>query len=246
MIFWTVFVHALVESFEFRVLQFCIKFGSLVQVANQCELFAEFSFVVSTTDIVTTQVCQFQKDNDEQARCKFNTGISMCQSQKDRDEQAWYKFEFVVSMKVCQFQKDRDEQAQCGFLFSQSSEMSTADILAMKVRQFQKDRDEQEPEMYQSQTLCGRSRSLTAIQFLTILTNVGARGFLQQCSVSPSPNSFIILYSRGRELGKLRILDHGYGDVGLVQWVREKVDDGTARGHPVTTRKQNWRAAKPA
>ena len=89
-LFWTVFVHALVESFEFRVWQFCIKFGSRVQVADQCELFAEFSFVVSTTDIVTTQVCQFQKD--------------------------------------------RDEQAQCGFLFSQSREMSTADILAMKVR----------------------------------------------------------------------------------------------------------------
>ena len=102
MIFWTVFVHALVESFELRVWQFYIKVGSLVQVAYQCKLFAEFSFVVSTTDIVTTQVCQFQKDRVEQAQCGFLFSQSRDMSTAD-----------ILAMKVRQFQKDRDEQAQC-------------------------------------------------------------------------------------------------------------------------------------
>ena len=72
------------------------------------------------------QVCQFQKDREEQARCGFLLGHCSKMSTAD-----------IVAMKVCQFQKDRDEQARC------AGEMSTADVVAMKVRQFQKDRDEQ-------------------------------------------------------------------------------------------------------
>ena len=42
----------------------------------------------------------------------------------------------------------------------------------------------------------------------------------------------------GREFNKLRILDHGYGDVGLIQWIREKVDVGTARNNSEATLKK--------
>ena len=45
-------------------------------------------FCCPTTYIMTTQMCQFQKDSDDQVRCKLNIGIFMSQCEKDRDEQA--------------------------------------------------------------------------------------------------------------------------------------------------------------
>ena len=74
------------------------------------------SFALSTVDIVAMQVCEFQKDRDEQARCEFERVLSM------NVRIVGYILAFydlstadIVAMQVCQFQKDRDEQARCEF-----------------------------------------------------------------------------------------------------------------------------------
>ena len=64
------------------------------------------------------QMCQFQKERDEQAMCEFefvismNTRIVSC---------IFVSFAMstghIVEMKLCQFQKDRDEQARRKFKF---------------------------------------------------------------------------------------------------------------------------------
>ena len=67
------------------------------------------------------QVCQFQKDRDEQARCEFERVLSI------NVRIVCYILTYfalstsdIVEMKVCQFQRDRDEQAQRKFEFGLS------------------------------------------------------------------------------------------------------------------------------
>ena len=90
--------------------------------------------------VSTAEVCQFQKDRDEQARCEFKYVVSM-------NVRIVIDSVDIIAMKVCQFQKDRDEQAWCEFkcVVSMAARniIDAADIVALKVCQFQKDRYEQ-------------------------------------------------------------------------------------------------------
>ena len=66
--------------------------------------------IIIPTEVSAMKLCQFEKDRDEQAQCKFTCLISM-------------DFRIVMStegsmIEEYQFQKDRDAQGRCGFKFS--------------------------------------------------------------------------------------------------------------------------------
>ena len=144
--------------------------------------------VLSATDIVAMPVCKFNKDRDDQARCKFERVLSM------NVRIVHYIFAFfamstagILTMNVRHFQKDRVEQARCDLFLRYSNDIFVAETVARKVCQLEslvlpianvslarsQFGAKQARCGFKSCSLiciwCGRRKLITAIQNFTIL-----------------------------------------------------------------------------